>query len=44
MIIKKHNDNITTNQLLAILAITGFVIIEIFYTPILNIFIKRKNN
>ena len=31
-------DDITTNQLFAIIAITGFVLMEIFYTPISNFF------
>tara|TARA_B100000579_G_scaffold387052_1_gene359203 strand:- start:578 stop:1588 length:1011 start_codon:yes stop_codon:yes gene_type:complete len=39
-------DDITTNQLLAIIAITGFVLMEIFYTPISNFFksIKKTNH
>ena len=31
-------DEITLNQLIAIFAITGFVILEIFYSPISNFF------
>jgi len=31
-------DKITTNQLLAIIAITAFVLMEVFYTPISNFF------
>ncbi len=33
-------DKITTNQLLAIFAITGFVVMEVFYTPLSKIFKK----
>ena len=35
-------DNITTNQLFAIFAITGFVAMEVFYTPLSNI-LKKFN-
>ncbi len=33
-------DNITTNQLFAIIAITGFVLMEVFYTPLSYSIIK----
>ena len=37
-------DEITFNQLIAIFAITGFVILEIFYSPISNFFkLKLKS-
>ncbi len=35
-------DDITINQLFAIIAITGFVLMEVFYTPLAKIF--RKQN
>ena len=33
-------DSITSNQIFAIVAITGFVLMEVFYTPLSNIFKK----
>ena len=33
-------DSITSNQIFAIIAITGFVLMEVFYTPLSNIFKK----
>ena len=36
-------DEITLNQLIAIFAITGFVILEIFYSPISNFFKFKRN-
>ena len=36
-------DDITNNQLIAILAITGFVMLEIFYDSISNFFRLNKN-
>ena len=36
-------DEITLNQLIAIFVITGFVILEIFYSPISNFFKFKRN-